>query len=189
MGRKRERRVQKDIVESAMSLPELAIEVMILITGRCTMEMMEVAAEETCEQDDAAEWRQCRSAFAGQNFRERQGVLCLAIDKRLIRSRKVSKNLSRVSTQFRGVSGNVEVILRHARRASSAILCPRWHTDLDRTQPRRFFSAPHVPSSLERVADTASRQVLTHLGGAIPSSNRASWRGQYSSTLEGSISS
>ena len=97
MARKREGRIQKDVIKGAMSLPELAIEVMILITGRCTMEMMEVAAEETCEPDDAAKWRQCRSAFAGQDFRERQGVLCLAVNKRLVGSGKVGKNLSRES--------------------------------------------------------------------------------------------
>lgn len=90
----RERDVEQDVVEVAVARPELALEVGVLPVAVWTVQMDEIAAEETGHQTDAGVWREARRAVGGHGLFQRHAGLGAAPLECIFRGGEVCQNLA-----------------------------------------------------------------------------------------------
>jgi hypothetical protein len=67
---KREGCAENYIIKGTMPFPELAIEVMVSVLGRCSVKMVQITAKQTCKEDDCAIRGQRRRAVSGKDVGE-----------------------------------------------------------------------------------------------------------------------
>ena len=85
--------MEENIVMTPVTLPELTIEVVIIVVWLRPMDVSEISAEEVCQNHHTGKWGQCRDTLTSNDIGQTEGALRLALYERFLRSREVCHDL------------------------------------------------------------------------------------------------
>lgn len=143
--------VQKDVIMTPVSLPELAIQIKVVVLRLRPMDVNQITAEETRQHRHTCEWSEGRHTVAGDNVRQTKRTLRFALEKRLLGDREICHDLCEVSNRklkppaiyFMGSEG-----LHRLRQWPEASPCQCSRTDQYKKPSKTLFGALRVPSNL-----------------------------------------